>query len=128
MKSGGQVKVVWEEEEQTLTLEGEPVLTYKLAWPQVEGGGAGGTVDQPFLHPSGGQLAQGGGGGEVYWSACLELVRRREESRPFSPWRGELSGGGDPVPGRSAQPALYRGGGPGRQAEPGALGGHLAGP
>ena len=42
MKSGGQVQVVWEEEEQTLTLEGEPVLTYKLAWPQVEGAGLGG--------------------------------------------------------------------------------------
>ena len=44
-------------------------------------------------------LAPGGGGRsgrrwerEVYWSACLELAARREASRPFTPWTGELTG------------------------------------
>lgn len=71
MKSGGQVKVVWEEEEQTLTLEGEPVLTYKLAWPQVEGAGlgdGGSAVSTPVRRTAG---AGGGGGrstGAPVWS------------------------------------------------------------
>ena len=91
MKSGGQVQVVWEEEEQTLTLEGEPVLTYKLAWPQVEGAGLGGRWISRFYTRQADSWRRRWRR-EVYWSACLELVRRREESRPFSPWRGELSG------------------------------------
>ena len=38
----GQVQVSWSREERTLTLEGEPVLTYALSWPAVENAGLGG--------------------------------------------------------------------------------------
>ena len=37
-----EVRVIWEEERRSLTLEGEPVLEYALSWPRVEGAGLGG--------------------------------------------------------------------------------------
>ena len=38
----GAVQVIWEREDRTLALEGEPVLEYALSWPRIEGGGLGG--------------------------------------------------------------------------------------
>ena len=35
-----EVQVIWKEEKRTLYLEGEPVLTYTLSWPQLEGAGS----------------------------------------------------------------------------------------
>ena len=86
-RSRGPVQVTWEEEERTLTLEGEPVLAYKLAWPKVEGAGLGGRFYARQADSWRRRWQR-----EVYWSACLELVQRRERSRPFAPWRGELAG------------------------------------
>ena len=91
MRKPGEAQVVWEEEKRILTLEGEPVLKYVLSWPQVEGAGLGGRwISRYYV-----QLAQNWRRRwerEVYWWACLELVARREESKPFTPWTGELTG------------------------------------
>ena len=37
-----EIRVIWNEERRSLTLEGEPGLRYVLSWPQVEGAGLGG--------------------------------------------------------------------------------------
>lgn len=86
-----ETKVDWQEEKRTLTLEGEPVLTYTLSWPQVEGAGLGGRWISRYyacLAKSWRQRWER----EVYWAACLELAARREASRLFTPWTGELAG------------------------------------
>ena len=85
------VQVVWRSEERTLTLEGEPVLRYALSWPQVEGAGLGGRwISRCYARLAGHWRRRWER--EVYWAACLELAARREESKPFTPWTGELSG------------------------------------
>lgn len=86
-----EVRVVWEEERQALTLEGEPVLEYALSWPRVEGAGLGGRWISRYyarLAESWRQRWRR----EVYWAACLELAAHRRASRPFVPWTGELTG------------------------------------
>ena len=86
-----EVQVVWREEKRTLVLEGEPVLTYSLSWPQVEGGGLGGRWISRYYS----NLAKSWRRRwerEVYWAACLALAARRETARPFTPWSGELAG------------------------------------
>lgn len=91
MREPGEAQVVWEEEKRILTLEGEPVLKYVLSWPQVEGAGLGGRWISRYYA----RLAQNWRRRwerEVYWRACLELAARREESKPFTPWTGELTG------------------------------------
>lgn len=91
MRKPGEAQVVWEEEKRILTLEGEPVLKYVLSWPQVEGAGLGGRWISRYYA----RLAQNWRRRwerEVYWRACLELAARREESKPFTPWTGELTG------------------------------------
>ena len=35
-------RLVWREAEETMTLEGEAVLTFHLIWPELEGAGLGG--------------------------------------------------------------------------------------
>ena len=86
-----EVQVVWREEKRTLVLEGEPVLTYSLSWPKVEGGGLGGRWISRYYS----NLAKSWRRRwerEVYWAACLALSARRETARPFTPWSGELAG------------------------------------
>lgn len=86
-----EIQIVWNEEKRALTLEGEPVLEYTLAWPRVEGAGLGGKWINKYyarLAKSWRQRWER----EVYWMACLELAARREEARPFTPWTGELRG------------------------------------
>ena len=86
-----EIRVVWEEERRTLTLEGEPVLEYVLSWPRVEGAGLGGrwiSGYYAYLAKSWRQRWRR----EVYWAACLELAARRAAARPFTPWTGELTG------------------------------------
>ena len=34
-------RLVWREAEETMTLEGEAVLTFHLIWPELEGAGLG---------------------------------------------------------------------------------------
>ena len=92
MKKGErEVWIVWKEERRVLTLEGEPVLEYALTWPQVENGGLGGRWISGYyarLAKSWRQRWER----EVYWAACLELAARREAARPFTPWKGALTG------------------------------------
>ena len=86
-----ELRVVWNEERRTLTLEGEPVLEYTLCWPQVEGAGLGGKwISRYYAHLA--QSWRRRWEREVYWRACLDLAAHRERSRPFTPWTGELSG------------------------------------
>lgn len=83
--------VRWQEEWRLLTLEGEGVLEYALRWPQVEGAGLGGRWISAYYR----RLAESWRRRwerEVYIRACLDLVQRREEGRPFTLWRGELTG------------------------------------
>ena len=91
MKEQGEVQVVWREERRSLTLEGEPVLSYVLCWPQVEQAGLGGKwISGYYAHLA--RRWRRRWEREVYWLACLELAARREEAKPFTPWTGELRG------------------------------------
>lgn len=91
MEERKEVQVTWQEERRTLTLEGEPVLTYILAWPQIDGGGLGGRwINRYYAHLAKNWRQRWER--EVYWLACLELAARREAARPFTPWSGELRG------------------------------------
>ena len=83
--------VRWSEERRRLTLEGEGVLEYVLRWPQVEGAGLGGRWISAYYRRLAGSWRRRWER-EIYLQACLDLVRCREESRPFTPWRGELTG------------------------------------
>ena len=86
-----ELRVVWNEERRTLTLEGEPVLEYTLCWPQVEGAGLGGKwISRYYAHLA--QSWRRRWEREVYWQACLALAARREAAKPFTPWTGELTG------------------------------------
>ena len=84
-------KVVWEREEKALTLEGEPVLNFSLSWPRIENGGLGGRWISRYYARLAGHWRRRWER-EVYWAACLELAARREASKPFTPWTGELAG------------------------------------
>lgn len=84
-------EVVWHEEHQTLTLEGEPVLEYALSWPEVVKGGLGGRwISRYYAHMA--KTWRLRWRREIYWKACLELAERRASSRPFAPWSGRLWG------------------------------------
>ena len=91
MEHGTGAAVRWEEERRRLTLQGEEVLDYALRWPQVEGAGLGGRWISAYYR----RLAAGWKRRwerEIYLRACLDLACRRAESKPFTPWRGELTG------------------------------------
>jgi hypothetical protein len=84
-------EVVWQEERQTLTLDGEPVLEYTLCWPEITGGGLAGRWMTAYYR----RLARSWRlrwRRDLYWKACLELTSRRAAARPFTPWTGCLSG------------------------------------
>ena len=56
--------VLWQEERQTLSLQGEPVPeVWRRRWSRA-----------------------------LYWHACLDLARCREQSHPFHPWQAHLEG------------------------------------
>ena len=86
-----EIKVIWEEDTRTLTLSGEPVLTYTLRWPRLEGAGLGGRWISRYYARLAGQWRRRWER-EVYWLSCLELAARREAAKPFTPWTGELTG------------------------------------
>lgn len=91
MEEHSKARVVWNSQERTLTLEGEPVLQYTLAWPQVEGAGLGGKWISRYYA----RLAKHWRERwerEVYWAACLELAACREAAHPFYLWQGGLTG------------------------------------
>lgn len=86
-----EIKITWQEEARALTLEGEPVLEYRLSWPRVEGAGLGGRWISRYYARLAGQWRRRWER-EVYWAACLELAARRAAAKPFTPWKGELAG------------------------------------
>ena len=84
-------RLVWREAEETMTLEGENVLTFRLIWPQLEGAGLGGRWISRYYA----RLAEDWRRRwrrEVYWKACIQLAQRRAAAQPFTPWKGELRG------------------------------------
>lgn len=84
-------EVVWNREERTLTLVGEPVAELVLSWPEIKGGGRGGKrIGRYYRRMM--QTWKKRWERELYWEACLDLVACRERSRPFRPWRAVLEG------------------------------------
>lgn len=80
--------VLWQEERQTLSLQGEPVLEYALVRPQIRDGGRGGRrLDRYYQHLA--EVWRRRWSRALYWHACLDLARCRQE--PASPATG---GGG----------------------------------
>lgn len=90
-KQPKQPQLLWREKSGALTLEGEPVLSYTLAWPELRGAGLGGRWISLFYA----NLAaawEKRWRTQVYWQACIQLSQCRAASRPFSPWSGTLAG------------------------------------
>ena len=90
-KDRGEPRLVWREAEETMTLEGEAVLTFHLVWPELEGAGLGGRWISRYYA----RLAESWRRRwrrEVYWRACIQLAQCRAAARPFTPWKGELRG------------------------------------
>lgn len=84
-------EVIWHTEDQTLTLEGEPVLSYHLTWPELKDAGLGGRWISRYYA----RLARSWRDRwckELYWRACLSLAQRRAASRPFTLWSCALEG------------------------------------
>ena len=89
-KPGAAPSVEIREERRTLTLEGTPVLTYTLMWPEIAGGGLGGRWINGYYR----RLARAWRlrwQREVYWQACIDLAGRSEEGISFLPWSGKLT-------------------------------------
>ena len=85
------LEVLWHEEERTLTLSEEPVLHYRLAWPELRNVGFRGRwINRFYAHMA--QVWRQRWEREVYCRACFDLAQRRAESRPFTPWTGRLEG------------------------------------
>ena len=83
--------VLWQEERQTLSLQGEPVLEYALVRPQIRDGGRGGRrLDRYYQHLA--EVWRRRWSRALYWHACLDLARCREQSHPVHPWQAHLEG------------------------------------
>lgn len=81
----------WNEEKKTLTLGGEGVLEYTMRWPKLEGKGRGVERLSQYYEKLA-QVWRSRWTRELYCLACLELVRCRENSRPFHLWTANLTG------------------------------------
>ena len=106
VKEVREIRVIWESEERTLTLEGEPVLEFSLSWPCVEGGGLGGRWIGRYYA----WLARGGAppGGRLLSGRGLGAESQKDPSPPrlvphgggggglFAPVRRLPGGGGLP--------------------------------
>lgn len=77
----------WQRQERTMTLEGEPVLSYVLSWPE-----AAGCPRLTRYYRRAARLWRARWERRLYPLACLELADCRARSRPFRPWNCELSG------------------------------------
>ena len=65
--------VLWQEERQTLSLQGEPVLEYALVRPQIRDGGRGGRrLDRYYQHLA--EVWRRRWSRALYWHACLDLA------------------------------------------------------
>lgn len=84
-------RVVWQGEVRTLTLGGEPALSYSLIWPQVTGAGWGGKrISRYYTRLAGAWRLRWQR--ELYWKACVDLAGKRAASRPFTPWACRMEG------------------------------------
>ena len=82
----------WQRQERTMTLEGEPVLSYVLNWPESEG-----CPRLTRYYRRAAQQWRARWERRLYPLACLELAACRTRSRPFRPWRCQLTGELPPV-------------------------------
>ena len=72
-----------------MTLQGECVLRWELAWPEfTEGRRTRGAAAYYRRHT---ELWRRRWKRELYTLACLDLAQRRAEGRPFRPWQGKLT-------------------------------------
>ncbi|MBO5340058.1 MAG: DUF3298 domain-containing protein [Oscillospiraceae bacterium] len=77
-------------EDWELTLQGEPVLSCTLTWPELAGGGKGtAAINRYYRHAAG--MWRSRWEREVFLHACLDLADRRARSRPFKPWQVQLT-------------------------------------
>lgn len=84
-------EVLWHREERELTLNGEPVLVFRLSWPELREEGPGARrINRCYRRMA--QVWRQRWQREVYCLACLQLAQRRTDSRPFFPWRACLKG------------------------------------
>ena len=72
-----------------LTLQGEPVMSCTLTWPELAGGGKGTNAINRYYHHVVG-IWKSRWEREVFLRACLDLADRRAVSRPFKPWQVQL--------------------------------------
>lgn len=90
-KRAAEPEVLWHEERETLTLDGEPVLEYALAWPEITGAGRGGRrISRYYVRLA--EVWRRRWRQEVYIKSCLALAACRAEARPYAPWTGRLKG------------------------------------
>ncbi len=87
MRKKEPVTLDWQRQERTMTLEGEPVLSYSLSWPE----GAGCPRLTRYYRRAA-QQWRARWERQLYPLACLELAACRARSRPFHPWRCQLAG------------------------------------
>lgn len=84
-------EVRWKREHTVLKLQGEPVVEMELSWPQIIQSGAGSRrVNRYYEHLANEWRERWRK--KIYWQACLELVRCRNEGECFSPWQTFLEG------------------------------------
>jgi len=83
-------EVIWNEEKKQLTLEGEPVLAYRLRWPELKGGRGARQISRDYARMA--EKWRRRWQRELYWWACMDLARRRAAARPFRAWTAELTG------------------------------------
>jgi len=88
-----QPQLHWQEEQETLTLTGEPVVELSLCLPQLESGGRGGARINQYYEQVKKKVCTRWRR-DLYFMACLDLVEKRDASRPFHPWQVALKGEG----------------------------------
>lgn len=78
------------QEDWELKLQGEPVLSCTLTWPELAGGGRGTeAINRYYRHAVGAWRARWER--EVFLHACLDLADRRMQGRPFRVWKAQLA-------------------------------------
>ena len=84
-----ELRVEVKREEWELTLQGEPVMSCTLTWPELAGGGRGANaINRYYRHAAG--MWRSRWERELFLRACLDLAARRAVSRPFKPWQVQL--------------------------------------
>ncbi|MBQ8851294.1 MAG: DUF3298 domain-containing protein [Oscillibacter sp.] len=82
-------QLVWKETQKTMTLTGETVLEISLSWPELADKRLR-SVNRYYQRLR--EAWEKQWSRDIYWCACVDLARKREQSRPFSPWTARLTG------------------------------------